>query len=261
MDKITCIGQKGYSTKKFGQEVLITLIDKINNCRKLGRTGCIVSLDIKKAFDSLSHNFISNALSFFNFGDRFIGWIMTICTNRKSCIIMDGNRTGKFFSLNRGNAQGDVISPYIFNICYQILLLKIELSLQINKLDLPEPEIPDAAGYIGAELRVSHRSEKVFAFADNCNVLTTADTENLKNLIDILDIFGDISGLICNIQKTNVMIIGNQPNIPDVNNNIAFDLSDELTVLGFCIQNCDDNFGPNAEKIGSRIKKTSANMG
>jgi hypothetical protein len=90
IDKITCIGQKGYSKSKFSQEVLITIFDKIANAKKLNRTGCVVSLDIKKAFDSLSHNFMGHALSFFNIGDRFISWIKTICTDRKSCIIVDG---------------------------------------------------------------------------------------------------------------------------------------------------------------------------
>jgi hypothetical protein len=73
MDRITCVGQKGYSSKKFSQEVLISVLDKIHNARKLNGKGCILSLDIKKAFDSLSHNFIELALRFFNFGDRFIG--------------------------------------------------------------------------------------------------------------------------------------------------------------------------------------------
>jgi hypothetical protein len=113
MDQITRVGQKGYSSKKFGQEVLITIFDKIHNSRKLRKNGCILSLDIKKAFDSLSHNFIENALSFFNIGDRFIGWVKTICTNRKSCIIIENNRTGKTFSLDFGNAQGDVISTFV----------------------------------------------------------------------------------------------------------------------------------------------------
>jgi hypothetical protein len=51
-DKITCIGQKGYSSKKFSQEVLISLLDKIANAKKLNATGCILSLDIKKAFEA-----------------------------------------------------------------------------------------------------------------------------------------------------------------------------------------------------------------
>jgi hypothetical protein len=94
MDCITTVGQKGYSKTKCGQEVLITLLDKIHNCRKLNGQGCVLSLDIKKAFDSLSHNFIGHALSFFNIGDRLIGWIKTICTNRKLCILIDRDNTG-----------------------------------------------------------------------------------------------------------------------------------------------------------------------
>jgi hypothetical protein len=96
----------GYSSKKFGQEVLITLLDKIENAKKLNRSGCVVSLDIKKAFDSLSHNFVRHALEFFNFGQKIIGWLLTICTNRKSCIILENNKTGSFFALDRGNAHG-----------------------------------------------------------------------------------------------------------------------------------------------------------
>jgi hypothetical protein len=47
----------------------------------------------------------------------------------------------EFFNLERGNAQGDTTSPYIFNIGYQILLLKINFDLQIAGLNAP-PEIP-----------------------------------------------------------------------------------------------------------------------
>jgi hypothetical protein len=65
-----------------------------------------------------------HALKFFNIGDRFIGWIKTVCTERKSCIILGNNGTSR--ALHCGNAQGDVISPYIFNTCYQILLIKLD---------------------------------------------------------------------------------------------------------------------------------------
>jgi hypothetical protein len=254
-DKITCVGQKGYSSQKYGQEVLITLLDTIANVRKRNLTGCIVSLDIKKAFDSLSHNFMNYSLKFFNFGDKIINWINTICTNRKAAIIFD-SRTGNFFSLDRGNAQGDVISPYIFNICYQILLLKIELSFQIKKINVPDPDIDLEslpAELRGADLTVSHRSKKVFAFADDCNILTTADAENLKNLSEILEFFGEISGLVCNISKTNIMQFGNVDLfwVPDPD--CDFNFSDELTILGFSVNNSENNFKNNAERIFAKI--------
>jgi hypothetical protein len=57
-----------------------------------------------------------------------------LCTSREACIILDVNKTGKNFKLEHGNAQGDIISPFLFNICYQILILKIETSLQIKSI-------------------------------------------------------------------------------------------------------------------------------
>jgi hypothetical protein len=134
--------------------------------------------------------------------------------------------------------------------------LKIELSLQINTLNLPEPVIVDLQNEpIGSELRVSYRSKKVFAFADDCNILTTADKQNLDNLIDILDTFGEISGLACNIQKTNVLLIGCDRAVPVFQNDIPFNISQDLTILGFSVKNDDDNFKTNAEKIYEKIKK------
>jgi hypothetical protein len=136
------------------------------------------------------------------------------------------------------------------------LLIKIELSLQIKKLDLPEPALPDlAAGLIGAEARISYRSKKVFAFADDCNILTTADADNLANLVEILDIFGKISGLICNIEKTNLLLIGDEQHFPGNMDNLAFNTANELTILGFNVKNTEDNFLPNAEKMLCKIRK------
>jgi hypothetical protein len=81
-----------------------------------------------------------HTLKFFNFGDNMIHWVKTICTGRMASIIIGPGKLSNIFSLERGNAQGDVISPFIFNICYQVLILKFELDLQITKLDLLDPE-------------------------------------------------------------------------------------------------------------------------
>ena len=67
MDKLTSVGQKGYSTNKQCQEVLISLIDSIQLCKKKNIRSALLSLDIKKAFDSLSHTYLKNVLTFFNF--------------------------------------------------------------------------------------------------------------------------------------------------------------------------------------------------
>jgi len=128
MDKITAIGQKSASKNKICQEVLIDLLDSIQYCKKNKKPAAILSLDIKKAFDSTSHNYIREVYKFFNFGPGIIRWLSLIGMNRKACIILEGDKLGDIFDLERGNAQGNTISPFIFNLGFQVLLFKGSVS-------------------------------------------------------------------------------------------------------------------------------------
>jgi hypothetical protein len=68
MDKLTPCSQKGYSSTRRCQEVLIDIIEGINECKAKNKKGALLSLDIKKAFDTIGHSFIERVLDFFNFG-------------------------------------------------------------------------------------------------------------------------------------------------------------------------------------------------
>ena len=65
-----------------------------------------------------------------------------ISTNRRACIILENGLWGEIFELERGNAQGDTISPFLFNLGYQILLFKINFDLQKAGL-ITVPESPN----------------------------------------------------------------------------------------------------------------------
>ena len=65
-----------------------------------------------------------------------------ISTNRRACIILENGLLGEIFELERGNAQGDTISPFLFNLGYQILLFKINFDLQKAGL-ITVPESPN----------------------------------------------------------------------------------------------------------------------
>jgi hypothetical protein len=150
MDKITKVSQKGFSSNKYCQEVLIGIVDSINTIKHTRRNGALISLDIKKAFDSTSHSYLQQVYKFFNFGPNFIKWLNLVCTNRRACVILENEYYSEFFDLERGNAQGDTISPYIFNIGFQILLFKLNFDLQIEGLvDFPRipDNIPPPSGY------------------------------------------------------------------------------------------------------------------
>jgi hypothetical protein len=151
MDKLIGLCQKGYSSTKQCQEVSINIIDLVSKLRVEGKKGALISLDIKKAFDSTSQRYFQQVYDFFNFGPNFVKWLNLIGTNRRACIILDNDTYSNFFYLERGNALGDTISPYIFNLGFQILLFKISYDLQIQGIIdtptvLPEPPPPPKRG-------------------------------------------------------------------------------------------------------------------
>ncbi len=142
MDKLCPRAQKGYSNTKYGQEVLMGVIETIEKCNFLKRKGAILSLDIRKAFDSLSHSYLKCVYKLYNFGPNMIRWLTLLGTNRRACVVLNSGMKTIFFYLEQGNAQGDTLSPFLFNLGYQLLIMKLEFDLQIQglieRVDLPE---------------------------------------------------------------------------------------------------------------------------
>jgi hypothetical protein len=75
-----------------------------------------------KAFDTLSHNFVSQVYKFFNLGPNIIKWLNLLGNNREACISLGNGLDTPFFRLGRGRPQGDNPSPNTFNFSVQILI-------------------------------------------------------------------------------------------------------------------------------------------
>ena len=80
-------------------------------------------VDFQKAFNSIDHTFIDNALKMYGFGDSIRKWIRLFFDKREALILLGGHLSKKII-LEQGIPQGDVISPYIFLLCVEILALK-----------------------------------------------------------------------------------------------------------------------------------------
>ena len=70
-------------------------------------------VDFQKAFDSIDHTFIDNALKLYGFGDSIRMWVRLFFDKREALILLGGHLSEKII-LEQGVPQGDVISPYIF---------------------------------------------------------------------------------------------------------------------------------------------------
>ncbi len=131
--------------------------------------------------------------------------------------------------MERGNAQGDTTSPYIFNIGFQILLLKLTFDLQIDGVS----EFPTVPGDIPPlPPTVGTYTRKVSAFADDASVIVKYTYDNLLYIKTILEDFGNLSGLVCNLEKTVILPIGDNTNVDARIATLGFQLADKLTILG-----------------------------
>ena len=207
-------------------------------------------MDISKAFDTLSHTFLDSTLAFFNFGENYRRWVRILATNRTACIILNENKLSRTFNLERGNAQGDTISPFLFIICYQILLFKLEYDLQIIGL-IDETPIPDTLPRINAQVPI--QTGRVFAYADDGNILISMDLTSLRRIKEILSQFGAISGLKCNVDKTCLMQIGSDLPIPQEIVDLGFNIVGEMTILGMQVGgDLEQNFLDTLNKVNNQ---------
>ena len=102
LSKLISPSQKAYQNTANIGEIVLDILETIaiNNYHK--NPGIILLVDFSKAFDSISHKFIYEALEFFNFGNYFISVIKTMLNNRSCTLMIDGFET-KRFQVERGS--------------------------------------------------------------------------------------------------------------------------------------------------------------
>ena len=150
--------------------------------------GVIVSLDAKKAFDSVDHNYIRNILKAFGLG-CFIPIFNVLYKGLKSDIILNGG-TIDGYRILRGVKQGDALSCIIF-IMFMVLLLK---NFKCN---------PEIVGIKSKTLDVD--IPKVFGYADDVNAVIKTDVGGIQSLFNEYETFSHQSGLILNADKTEIL--------------------------------------------------------
>ena len=125
----------------------------------------------------------------FNFGQSIRKWISLFFSIREAYILLGGELTKKIL-LEQGVPQGDVVSPYIFIMAVEILLIKINHTKNIKGIIYAKKE---------------SQSE---TFADDTSIFIQRNPEYFKQCVNILKHFSNISGLQCNQYKTSVVPIG-----------------------------------------------------
>ena len=180
IDKLTSKSQKAYSSTKVISEAILNILEYTKNAEIEGKNLALLAIDFKKAFDSVSHDYLLEILKFYNISPYMIAIFKTMIKNKQAGILTDSGITELFLILC-GVAQGDSPSKLLFLVEPEPLLWKLCHSFSIQKVMFDN----------GNKLSDS-------SFADDVTILLKGTADNIAKAKLILDDFKKLSGLEIN---------------------------------------------------------------
>ncbi|KAL6127132.1 hypothetical protein ACLB2K_075175 [Fragaria x ananassa] len=151
-----------------------------------------IKVDITKAFDTLSWDFLLHVLQAFGFDPIFVQWVHALLLSAKLSLLINGRTVG-YFSCERCVRQGDPLSPLLFCLAEEVLSRGISLlvsSGQLQRISSPRNT-----------LATSH-----VLFADDVIVFCRGNRRNLSQIMRFFDEYGRVSGQVINKGKSQVFI-------------------------------------------------------
>jgi hypothetical protein len=206
--------------------------------------GIIVSLDAKKAFDSVDHGYICKVLEAFGLKD-FVPIFRLLYSNLSSDIILNG-KIVKGFRIKKGVKQGDALSCILFIMCMEPLIRNIKANPIIQRI---------------TSLSANVLIPKIYSFADDINVVIKNSPEGLQAIFDEYSRITRCSGLTLNADKTEVFNFNSMNNLGNYRVtylNQIFDLrgQSEIKINGIFFQmNPNQREVKNVEKVVAAMDK------
>ena len=80
-----------------------------------GLVTCMIFIDLRKAFDTINHDILSNKLSIIGFSDHIVKQFQSYLSNRKFTVNLE-NSFSEVSSISCGVPQGSILGPLLFLI-------------------------------------------------------------------------------------------------------------------------------------------------
>ncbi|KAM7303296.1 uncharacterized protein ISCGN_013260 [Ixodes scapularis] len=196
------------------QDVLLQLHEDINRQVSAHSTRAILTLDLKGAFDNVSHDIILTNLSDLNCVQRTFAYIQAFLQNRTATIGIGDLRTQPLPTPNRGTPQGAVLSPMLFNVA----MMKLPAQL--------------------AEIEGVYHA----LYADDITIWATSGSDGeiqdaLQRATDVVQRYARGGGLQCAPEKSQLLIVKKKcRNIPYDPPQLTLTLENQVIPQVTCIR-------------------------
>jgi hypothetical protein len=161
-----------------------------NHCKSKKINAVLISLDAKKAFDSVSHEYIRKVLVNYGFGNGFIRYFDVLYKDITSTIMINGYKS-TCINIKRGVKQGDALSCALFILCIDPLLRNISNNNKIEGVSI-------SSGTQFPSLKVS-------GYADDIAIICKSNHQSINEVFKEYERLTKASGLELNADKTEIL--------------------------------------------------------
>jgi hypothetical protein len=152
-------------------------------------------MNIKKAYDKVSWNFLQQSLRMKGFCPKWCNWIESIVKGGNVGVKINDD-IGHFFQTKKGLRQGDPLSPLLFNIVADMLATLISRAKENGQIRGLVPHLVEDG-------------LSILQYADDTILFLEDDLNQAKNLKIVLNTFEKLSGLKINFHKSELYCFGN----------------------------------------------------
>lgn len=172
---------------------LLLMGEMLHQAKISGEEHILLKLDVCKAFDTLEWPFILATIERAGMNGILSGFLKAGFSSASSHIILNGRPTSAI-RLGRSVRQGCPISLLIFILAFDNLSLMLSDAVTRGTL-------------VGVRFPHLNTSNLQTMFADDTSVVIKAEMRYVRKIKEILEIFGEASGLHCIWEKTKAAFI------------------------------------------------------
>lgn len=161
------------------------VLDLLDYADNVDSDAFVLFLDFYKAFDTIEHPFLIQAIKAFGFGSPFINIVSMFYKDINSSVIINQN-TSPRFQINRGVRQECNISPFLFILVTELLAIHLVKEAHFEGIKI-----------FGKEIKISQLADDTTIFLNN--------KDQLSVVFELVEKFSYASGLRLNRSKCELL--------------------------------------------------------